>query len=220
MHNLDFEVLDLGLVYYKNMIPNHEEIIGLVKDLSFRFDNGDHGDAFTVVREWEAWWDNHMPKPFNYKFHICRHEQIPINDFYRDDLIKIADALYGSLDAAFMHYSGELYPWARASVKSEEPLDGILRYEADGGHLPAHQDLGVSSRVISTVSYLNDNYDGGEIEFRQSGVRIKPEAGSIVFFPSNFLYVHEVMPVTSGTRYSMPHWYHHLKEPRMSDGTE
>ena len=78
----------------------------------------------------------------------------------------------------------------------------------------------MSSRLISTVSYLNDNYVGGEIEFRQSNVRIKPEAGSIVFFPSNFLYVHEIMPVTDGTRYAMPHWYHHLKTPRMSDGTE
>lgn len=218
--SLDFKVLDLGLVYYKNIIPNSEYILDLVKKLSDRFDAKEHGDSFTRVREWEPWWDDHMPKPFNYKFYIYRHNEIPENDFYRDDLMQIADALYGSLDVAFEHYSTELYPWAKNAVKSEEPMDGILRYESDGGHLPAHQDLGVSSRLISTVSYLNDNYDGGEIEFRHSNVKIKPEAGSIVFFPSNFLYVHEIMPIKSGTRYSMPHWYHHLQKPRMSDGTE
>jgi len=218
--SLEFEVLDLGLVYYKNIIPRTEYIVDLVKKLSDRYDSGEHGDNWTAVRPWEAWWDPHMPKPFNHKFYIFRHNEIQNDDFYRDDLIQIADSLYGSLDEAFKHYSESLYPWAKAAVKSEEPLDGILRYEDDGGHLPAHQDLGVSSRLISTVSYLNDNYDGGEIEFRQSGVKIKPEAGSIVFFPSNYLYVHEIMPITSGTRYSMPHWYHHLEKPRMSDGTE
>jgi hypothetical protein len=217
--NLDYEILDLGLVYYKNMIPNPEKIIELVKNLSIRFENNEHGNNHTRVAAWQAWWDDHMPKPFNYKFYIYRHNEIPQNDFYRSELIEIADALYGSLDKAFEHYCN-LYPLAKNSVKSEEPMDGILRYESDGGHLPAHQDLGVSSRLISTVSYLNDDYVGGEIDFRQSNVRIKPEAGSIVFFPSNFLYVHEVFPMISGTRYAMPHWYHHLKDPRMSDGTE
>lgn len=218
--SIDFEILDLGLVYYKNIIPNSEETIELIKKLSERYANGDHGDSFTKVEPWEAWHDPHMPKPFCHKFYIYRHQNIPEQDFYREDLLKIADSLYGSLDRAFEHYANELYPWAKNAAKSEEPGDGVLRYESDGGHLPAHQDLGVSSRLISTVSYLNDNYLGGEIEFRQSGVKLKPEAGSVVFFPSNFLYVHEIMPITDGTRFSMPHWFHHLSNPRMSDGTE
>lgn len=216
----EHEVLDLGLVYYKNIVPDPQKVIDLAESLSEKFRRGDHKDSFTRVGDWEAWKEEFLPKPFNYKFYIWRHNEIPENDFYRNELIEIADALYGSLDQAFDHYCS-LYPFAAKSVKSEEPLDGILKYEAhDHGHLPPHQDLGVSSRLISTVSYLNDNYIGGEIEFRQSKVKIKPEAGSIVFFPSNFLYVHEVMPVTAGTRYAMPHWYHHLANPRMSDGTE
>ncbi len=217
--SLNFEVLDLGLVYYRNMIPEPDHIVELVKKLNSRFESGEHGDSFTMVRGWDAWKDDHMEKPFNYKFYIYRHKDIWENDFYREDLLQIADALYGSLDKAFEHYCS-LYPWAARSVKSEEPQDGILRYEKDGGHLPAHQDLGISSRLISTVSYLNDDYVGGEIDFKHSHVTIKPEAGSIVFFPSNFLFIHEVMPIVDGTRYAMPHWYHHLKTPRMSDGTE
>mgnify|MGYP003634820075 CR=1 FL=1 len=218
--SLEYEVLDLGLVYYKNIIPDTDRVIDLAEKLSLKYAHGKHGDNFTMVSDWDAWKDDHMDKPFNYKFFIYRHGDIHEHDFYRDDLLEIADAIYGSLDEAFAHYSQVLYPWAGRSVKSQEALDGILRYQENEGFLPAHQDLGISSRLISTVSYLNDNYEGGEIEFRQSNVRIKPEAGSIVFFPSNYLFVHEVMPVTKGTRYSMPHWYHHLSEPRMSDGTE
>lgn len=217
---INYEVLGLGLVRYKAILKEPEETINRIKSLQERLAAKEHGDRFTIVRDWEAWWDDHMPKPFNYKFFIWRHGEIDPNDYYAKELIEIADGLYGGLDEAFNHYSTELYPFAKNSVKSEEPLDGVLRYEKDGGHLPAHSDLGVSSRLISTVSYLNDNYTGGEIEFRQSGVSIKPDAGDIVFFPSNFLYIHEVMPITEGTRYSMPHWYHHLEKPRMSDGSE
>mgnify|MGYP003626487032 FL=1 len=219
MSETQFEVLDLGLVLYKNMIPEADKTITLANSLAERFLSGEHGESFTRVQDWEPWWDDHMPKPFNYKFYIYRHNEISEDDYYRNELIEIADSVYGSLDKALEHYL-TLYPWARNSVKSEEKQDGILRYEKDGGHLPAHQDLGVSSRLISTVSYLNDNYEGGEIEFRQSKVRIKPSTGDIVFFPSNFLYVHEVMAVTNGTRYSMPHWYHHREDPLDSTGEE
>ena len=215
---LDYNVLDLGLVYYRNVIPDAARTIKLINELSDKVKAT--GQTNSAVSDWVPWIDDHMDKPFCYKFNIYRHELIDNNDPYRDELLAIADSLYGSLDKVWDHYSNELYPWAGRVVKSEEPGDGVLRYEQDGGHLPAHQDLGVSSRMVSTVSYLNDNYSGGEIEFQHSGVKIKPEAGSIVIFPSNYLCVHEVMPVTSGTRYAMPHWYHHLSTPRMSDGTE
>ena len=219
MSGINFEVLDLGLVYYKNVIPNSYNITKLASDLGKRISDGEHGDKYTRAYPWQSWHDLDKEKPFNYKLYIWRHDEIDPNDYYAKELFEIADSIYGSLDMAFAHYC-TLYPFVRNAVKSEEPLDGILRYESDGGHLPAHQDLGISSRLLSTVSYLNDDYVGGEIEFVHSNVRIKPEAGSIIFFPSNYLYVHEVMPIISGTRYSMPHWYHHLKTPRMSDGTE
>jgi Rps23 Pro-64 3,4-dihydroxylase Tpa1-like proline 4-hydroxylase len=215
--NIEHEILDLGLVYYKNIVKDPERVIDLITNLSNRFSNNDHAGNFTRVIGWDAWKDDHIPKPFNHKFYIYRHHEIPENDFYRQDLIEIADILYGSLDQAFEHYC-TIYPFARVSAKSEEPLDGVLRYEQDGGHLPAHIDHGVSSRVLSTVTYLNDNYEGGEIEFRQSNVKIKPEKGSIVFFPSNYLYIHEVYPIINGTRYSMPHWYHNRIEQYHSTG--
>jgi predicted 2-oxoglutarate/Fe(II)-dependent dioxygenase YbiX len=95
----------------------------------------------------------------------------------------------------------------------------ILKY-SKSGYLPPHQDQGVSSRVLSTVGYLNDNYDGGEINFPYVGVTIKPESGSVIFFPSNFVYVHEVRPMANGVRYAVPQWYHSLKDPRQSNGDE
>ena len=82
----EHEVLDLGLVYYKNIVPEPQKVIDLAERLAKRFAAGEHGNTFTRVMEWEAWKEPHLPKPFNYKFYIWRHNEIQENDFYREDL--------------------------------------------------------------------------------------------------------------------------------------
>jgi Rps23 Pro-64 3,4-dihydroxylase Tpa1-like proline 4-hydroxylase len=214
---MDYEILDLGLVYYKNAIPDPQFIIDTVNSVDDRFSSNEHKDLPTEVKAWNAWTYGNMT--FNWQKFFPESKDISPQDYYGKEMRAVADMLYSSLDRAFDHYSNTLYPFASKNIKNREESIHLLKYEP-GGHLPAHQDQGVSSRVLSSVMYLNDNYEGGEIEFKQSGVKIKPEAGSIIFFPSNFLYVHEVYPITSGSRYSMPHWYHNMKQMIHSNGDE
>lgn len=63
---------------------------------------------------------------------------------------------------------------------------------------------GDSTLAFSLVAYINDDYEGGEIHFPNQNITIKPKAGSLIMFPSQEPYVHEVMPITSGTRYMSP----------------
>ena len=57
---------------------------------------------------------------------------------------------------------------------------------------------------------LNDEYEGGDLIFtdQKDNVvkRLKLGKGSIVFFPSNFMYPHGITPITEGTRYSVVAW--------------
>jgi hypothetical protein len=214
---IDYEVLDLGLVYYKNVIPNPQFIIDTVNDVDNRYTNNEHGSHPTEVRAWNPWTYGELL--FNTQKFFPESKDVSPDDYYGKEMIQVADMLYSSLDKAFDHYSKTLYPFAEKNIKNREESIHLLKYEVSG-HLPAHQDQGVSSRVLSSVMYLNDDYEGGEIEFINSGVKIKPEAGSIIFFPSNFLYIHEVHPITSGSRYSMPHWYHNMKNMIHSTGDE
>jgi predicted 2-oxoglutarate/Fe(II)-dependent dioxygenase YbiX len=215
--SIDYEVLDLGLVYYKNVIKDPQFIIETVNDVDKRFRAQEHGGSHTDVKAWNAWTYGDMT--FNWQKFFPESKNVSSNDYYSKEMKAIADMLYSSLDNAFDHYANVLYPFAGKNIKNREESIHLLRYEQNG-HLPAHQDQGVSSRVLSSVMYLNDNYEGGEIVFQSSGVKLKPEAGSIIFFPSNFLYVHEVYPITSGSRYSMPHWYHNMKNMIHSNGDE
>jgi len=82
----------------------------------------------------------------------------------------------------------------------------ILRYD-QGGKFDLHiDDAGATFRRASTVFYLNDDYEGGEIEFPSFNVKYKPEAGDLIMFPSSYAYRHKVNPVTSGVRYSIASW--------------
>jgi hypothetical protein len=73
-----------------------------------------------------------------------------------------------------------------------------------GQHFQEHHDHGYSYNcVVSLVAYPNDDYEGGELFFRLQGITAKARAGDLFVFPSNFMYPHRAMPVSSGTKYSM-----------------
>lgn len=86
-----------------------------------------------------------------------------------------------------------------------EPYN-MLKYR-DGQHYKAHSDGTTNTgRSISAIVYLNNDYDGGEVEFVNFGIKIKPEPGMLLLFPSNYAYRHVAHPVTSGTKYAIVTW--------------
>jgi len=62
-------------------------------------------------------------------------------------------------------------------------------------------------RDVSAICYLNDDFDGGEIFFERAQLTVKPRPGLLLAFPSDAGHVHEVLPVRSGVRYTMPIWF-------------
>ena len=220
---LNYEILDLGMVYYKNIVNNPADLINKIEELDARYQEDKPAPFKTSVKPWVPWTygDGANMLTFNMQKFIPQVKDIPKSDIYLNEQTFISDELFGALDRTLEHYSTELYPFAEKNIKSREKTMHLLRYDKTG-HLPAHQDQGISTRVLSVLLYLNDDYEGGEIEFRHSGLKFKPEAGSVLFFPSNFLYVHEVYPVTRGPRYALPNWYHNvpLEQKRDSTGAE
>lgn len=58
--------------------------------------------------------------------------------------------------------------------------------------------------ILTVLGALNDEYEGGELILLDEVINLKP--GSLMIFPSNFLYPHKVTPVIKGTRYSYVSW--------------
>jgi len=59
--------------------------------------------------------------------------------------------------------------------------------------------------VLSVLGSLNDDYEGGKLLFFNDVEVIIPP-GSILIFPSTFMWPHLVTPVTKGKRYSFVSW--------------
>lgn len=59
--------------------------------------------------------------------------------------------------------------------------------------------------ILSIVGILNDDYVGGKFIFWDDTTINLPK-GSLMIFPSNFLYPHKVTKVESGIRYSYVSW--------------
>ena len=192
------EILDLGLVYYKNAISNPEKIIEDVENLNKKLLNNKNNNINTMVKEWSPW--NYGEQFFCWQKFFIPQEQINKNDFFYDEMYSISERLFSPLDEHLSKYK-DIYPFL--NIKSRDDSMHLLKYEK-AGYLPAHQDHGVSTRTLSVLIYLNDDYEGGNLVFKNSNLSFKPEAGSIIFFPSNFLYVHEVEKITSGIKYSLP----------------
>ena len=84
----------------------------------------------------------------------------------------------------------------------------LLRYQT-GEEYNAHYDGHTETcRCVSPILYLNDDYEGGEIEFVNFGLKIKPTPGMMVLFPANYAYRHIAHPVKSGTKFAMVTFLH------------
>eukprot|EP00891_Asterochloris_glomerata_P005789 jgi/Astpho2/5789/fgenesh1_pg.00080_%23_48_t len=99
----------------------------------------------------------------------------------------------------------------------------VARYKSPTGHYAHHHDACVKRdlctsrsrifRQFTVLIYLNDDYTGGETDFPELNVRVKPARGKGVLFlnvDSSYgehpLSRHAGLPVTSGTKYIANQW--------------
>lgn len=102
---------------------------------------------------------------------------------------------------------------SHTSVEQGEPLQ-ILRYRPGQQYRPHHDWLPPPNRrLITTLVYLNDDYEGGETAFVRTGLKLKGRKGDAIVFVSALpdgsldpLSEHAGLPVVSGTKYLASRW--------------
>jgi hypothetical protein len=121
-------------------------------------------------------------------------------------------------------------PFYEFEIRDSE-IPQLLRY-GQGGHYLPHIDgeslwqppndqpliwRKSTDRDISTVFFLNDDFEGGDFVFPELNIRIRPKPGMLVCFPSTRHYIHGVEPITKGERFSMVNWMTIKGFPTMAD---
>lgn len=75
-------------------------------------------------------------------------------------------------------------------------------YHADDSDLDGN-DNGGTHNIFSTILYLNNDYQGGEVYFKNQDVALKLYPGTILTFKGDLNNVHRINEVLSGTRYNV-----------------
>lgn len=73
---------------------------------------------------------------------------------------------------------------------------------ADNAELDGTPNAWIENKLV-TMIYLNDDFEGGNLTFRDHKLAFRPEIGSVIVFDVGINNVHAVTEVTSGTRYTM-----------------
>ena len=87
-----------------------------------------------------------------------------------------------------------------------------LNYK-ESDHYAFHVDQSASDgRHLTALYMVNDGYEGGELLItdplnHDNHITVTPKAGRITVFPSNFMFPHQVNPVTNGERLSIVTWW-------------
>lgn len=116
---------------------------------------------------------------------------------------KLDKYIFASAGLAIQKYK-EKFPLCHIEEDSGYEL---LRYKEGQFYIQHTDSFKARPREISCSFALNDDYEGGEWGFFDREMIVKAPKGSAVLFPSNFMYPHEIMPVTKGTRYSIITWF-------------
>lgn len=84
-------------------------------------------------------------------------------------------------------FYGKKYDIGFSTMESPQ----FLFYKKGSGFYDAHKDNDITvPRIFSLVLYLNDVEEGGETHFEYFNLSVRPKAGRILMFPSDFSYLH------------------------------
>lgn len=91
----------------------------------------------------------------------------------------------------------------------------LLKYEV-GAKIHPHIDH--SPFVYGSCTFnLNDDYEGGQFAFFRGKHKVDLRRGDAMIWPADYFWVHEVEPITRGTRYSTNSFLQSIPESVLRD---
>lgn len=177
------------IVYYYDLFPSSLNIVELIEE--------DELSATSKITKWKSWGPSDNKVVYG-KQKIIYSSQNEFNNSKFDSFIikTVRNAIVDCSEDYSKRYSLNIGKLAPLSISKYSEGIGM------GSHVDSYSET--PKEVLSVVLYLNENYEGGELYFKNQNIKIKPEAGSLIAFPSTDPYFHESLPVTSGIKYISP----------------
>ena len=121
-----------------------------------------------------------------------------ILDIFSENFYKTENSIYYISSNKLYYFSGREY------VDSVLKSQYYYRIYNKKDYYDWHVDFSLSKmNLFSYVLYLNDDFDGGELKFKNSDIFLKPKKGMLAVFDGGFGNEHMVTTVKTGERYTI-----------------
>ncbi len=131
-------------------------------------------------------------------------EQAIIEEENEDERREIDNQLFEIVKDIIEEYQSR-HPEFDLEIQEDSGYE-LLKYEEGDFYIQHSDSFKQQPRALTVIMSMNDAYEGGEVALFNRELVYKLDAGDVLVFPSNFMYPHEIMPVKSGTRYSIITW--------------
>jgi hypothetical protein len=190
------EVLADGIFYYKQLIPNPSAFIKKIEELDLKFKDN------PTLSNWEPWVSSTRPDDIFGEFKSGPY-RTGLSGSFDEESFLIISTIHDAIQMCIDDY-------AESTDKDLGflPDEITIRKYHPGGqmgpHIDCEEDDDEARLTASIVLYLNDDFEGGDVIFRNHNIQLKPEPGSLLMFPSVKPYYHESTPIISGFKYMCP----------------
>jgi len=197
------EMLGNGIVCYRNVIKPEFDVINKLENiLGKAAPYGQISDDGKRYHWYPAYVGYQQLMPEYRDCYDFKFKKTDIQADTTEDSLRLQDVWQDVYDAQFAAVEDYRSMFNIMELKYWEAFN-FIKY-GPGQHYQEHQDHGFSYNCTESLdAYVNDDYEGGELYFRLQELNIKPKAGDLYIFPSNYMYPHRAMPVKSGTKYSI-----------------
>ena len=222
--------------YYKNVLEDPKKLVDLIE--STQSDN--FSSFITSWEEWSACSGEMYIYGEHKRIKCLSLDQITKNckEDILDDAKYIYNQIFDGMKKVCEDYAKQVNDDAKIILMTDTAVKKYMPGTFMGSHFD--QQEGDKRLRYSLVMYLNDDYEGGELSFNvKDGVLtgsdyaaiedyndernkertmfgIKPEAGSVVIFPSTDPYSHTAHLIKSGNKYMVPSFW--LNKGQFVDG--
>jgi len=233
MNNLSFTEIYPKILIYNNLFEDIDMVFNYLKETELKTED-------TIMGPWHDWYL--FGKQSKYQMN---HELSEATDS-----LKKEKYLIESVNKAFLEATDHYIKYHNIDIDFNEKVNvegfqdrwrkmgpSFAKYFSNAGSnveenraMEYHTDFEIAKTkkpdykfCITVTTYLNDNYDGGEIEFyiNDNIITYKPKKGDVLVFPSgnpNFLsqekelYYHAVKLVQNGEKYFVRQYWQRYED--------
>lgn len=183
---------DENIFYFTNSFNCPKQYIELLEEM-------DKNElSYPYIEKWNNWTaSNDNKNIYGQKKHILR-STLSGNENLDKKLLYLINNIFETQYLCTKNYT-KIKGIEKFYIRKSFSINKYFSGKSMGPHFDSYEDS--TKKTFTILIYLNHDYEGGEIEFPDHNIKIKPEQGSVLIFPTCKPFKHQSHEIKSGNKY-------------------